>query len=103
MAQIKLFLPCAQILVEIARLGKGGRMERGRIIWLNRNKNLGFISPTGRGENVLAVLTDMAGEKTISLEKGDEVIYEATRGGLGTVAVSLRKATSSRDTSRPNA
>ena len=103
MAQIKLFLPCAQILTVIARRGKVWRMRRGRVTWLSRKKEYGFISPNGGGENVLVVLTDQADESMVYLERGDEVIYETIRGGLGTVAVSLRKATSSRDTSRPNA
>lgn len=66
-------------------------MEKGVVKWFNGSKGFGFISREG-GEDVFvhySVIEGNGGYK--SLDEGDEVEFEVTKGPKGFQAESVRK------------
>ena len=66
-------------------------MEKGVVKWFNGSKGFGFISREG-GEDVFvhySAIEDNGGYR--SLEEGDEVEFEVTKGPKGLQAESVRK------------
>ncbi len=75
-------------------------MIQGTVKWFSDESGYGFIRPDEGGENLFVRRSDVAaGEANESLEKGDEVNYEATQDGKGLQAtnVSRRRRYSWRD------
>lgn len=66
-------------------------MEKGVVKWFNGSKGFGFISREG-GEDVFvhySAIEDNGGYR--SLDEGDEVEFEVTKGPKGLQAESVRK------------
>jgi CspA family cold shock protein len=66
-------------------------VEKGVVKWFNGSKGFGFISREG-GEDVFvhySAIEDNGGYR--SLEEGDEVEFEVTKGPKGLQAESVRK------------
>jgi cold shock protein len=66
-------------------------VEKGVVKWFNGSKGFGFISREG-GEDVFvhySVIEGNGGYK--SLDEGDEVEFEVTKGPKGLQAESVRK------------
>ncbi len=66
-------------------------MARGTVKWFNAEKGYGFIRPHEGGEDLFVHYTGIEGSGYRSLEEGDEVSYEPTRGRKGEQAEKVRK------------
>ncbi len=74
--------------------GKGGRkdtMAQGTVKWFSQEKGYGFITPDEGGEDIFVHYSGIAGSGFRSLEEGDRVSYEPTRGRKGEQAENVRK------------
>jgi CspA family cold shock protein len=75
-----------------AKLGRGSEgVARGTVKWFNEEKGYGFISPDEGGEDLFVHYTGIEGEGYRSLEEGERVSYEPTRGRKGEQAESVRR------------
>ncbi len=66
-------------------------MARGTVKWFNNQKGYGFISRES-GDDVFVHHTAIQGEGYKSLEEGQAVDFEVTRGPKGDQAVNVVKA-----------
>ena len=66
-------------------------MARGTVKWFNEEKGYGFISTDEGGEDVFVHYSGIEGSGFRSLEEGQRVSYEPTRGRKGEQAVSVRR------------
>jgi CspA family cold shock protein len=82
------------------RLGVGGvkeggaeaRMAQGTVKWFNDEKGYGFITPDEGGEDLFVHYSSIEGSGFRSLEEGERVSYEPTRGRKGPQAENVSKA-----------
>ena len=58
-------------------------MPQGTVKWFNSEKGYGFIQPDDGGEDLFVHYSGIAGGGCKSLEEGQKVSYEATRGNKG--------------------
>ena len=58
-------------------------MARGTVKWFSAEKGYGFITPDEGGEDLFVHYSGIAGGGFKSLEEGQKVSYEATRGNKG--------------------
>ena len=58
-------------------------MPQGTVKWFNGEKGYGFITPDGGGEDLFVHYSGISGSGFRSLEEGQRVSYEATRGKKG--------------------
>jgi cold shock protein len=70
-------------------------MPQGTVKWFNEEKGFGFIEPDDGSEDVFVHHTGIAGQGYKSLEEGEKVTYELTRGRKGMQAESVSKASRS--------
>ena len=66
-------------------------MPQGTVKWFDDEKGFGFISPEAGGEDVFVHHTGIAGSGFKSLDEGQKVTYEVTRGRKGLQAVNVSK------------
>jgi len=71
--------------------GDEGLMARGTVKWFSEEKGYGFVSPEEGGEDLFVHYTAVEGEGYRSLEEGERVSYEPTRGMKGEQAVDVRR------------
>jgi CspA family cold shock protein len=67
-------------------------MPQGTVKWFNSEKGYGFIEPDDGSEDVFVHYTGIAGSGFRSLEEGEKVTYEVTRGTKGMQAQNVSKA-----------
>ena len=65
-------------------------METGTVKWFNASKGFGFIAREG-GEDVFVHFKEIVGEGYKSLNEGDKVSFEVTRGPKGLQATKVTK------------
>ena len=58
-------------------------MPQGKVKWFNGEKGYGFIVPDDGGDDLFVHFSGIAGSGFKSLEEGQKVSYEATRGNKG--------------------
>jgi cold shock protein len=66
-------------------------MPQGTVKWFDAEKGFGFISPDDGSEDVFVHHTGIAGRGFKSLEEGEKVSYEVTRGRKGPQAANVSK------------
>ena len=71
-------------------------MPQGTVKWFNDEKGYGFITPDDGSEDLFVHHTGIAGSGFKSLEEGEKVSYEVTRGKKGMQAVSVSKGSTGR-------
>jgi cold shock protein len=67
-------------------------MPHGTVKWFNDEKGYGFITPDDGGEDLFVRHSGIAGSGFKSLEEGQKVSYEATRGQKGMQAQNVTPA-----------
>ncbi len=65
--------------------------QKGTVKWFNQDKGYGFITPDGGSHDVFVHFTGIVGEGFKSLEEGDRVSFEATRGKKGMQAENVSR------------
>jgi len=65
-------------------------MEKGVVKWFDNSKGYGFISRSS-GKDVFVHHSAIQGEGYKSLEEGQEVQFEVTRGQKGDQAINVMK------------
>jgi len=66
-------------------------MPQGTVKWFNDEKGYGFITPDGGGDDLFVHHSGIVGSGFKSLEEGEKVSYEATRGKKGMQAENVSK------------
>jgi CspA family cold shock protein len=66
-------------------------MPEGTVKWFNDEKGYGFISPDEGGEDLFVHHSGIAGEGFKTLDEGEKVTYEATRGRKGMQAENVSR------------
>lgn len=65
-------------------------MAKGKVKWFNNQKGYGFITPES-GSDVFVHHTAIQGEGYKTLEEGQDVEFEITKGPKGNQAVNVVK------------
>lgn len=65
-------------------------MAKGKVKWFNNQKGYGFITPEN-GSDVFVHHTAIQGDGYKTLEEGQEVEFEITKGPKGNQAVNVVK------------
>ena len=66
-------------------------MARGTVKWFSAEKGYGFIAPDEDGEDLFVHYSAIEGSGFRSLEEGERVSYEPTRGRKGEQAANARR------------
>jgi CspA family cold shock protein len=66
-------------------------MPQGTVKWFHEEKGYGFIEPDDGSEDLFVHYTGIVGSGFRSLEEGDKVTYEETRGRRGMQAENVSK------------
>lgn len=66
-------------------------MQKGHVKWFNNSKGFGFIARENGGEDVFVHHTAIQGEGYKSLDEGQAVQFEVTRGPKGDQATNVVK------------
>jgi CspA family cold shock protein len=66
-------------------------MPQGTVKWFNQEKGYGFIIPDEENEDLFVHYTGIVGEGFTSLEEGDRISFEVTRGKKGLQAENVSK------------
>ena len=63
----------------------------GTVKWFSNQKGYGFITPAGGGKDVFVHHSAIQGEGYKSLEEGENVTFEVTKGPKGEQAANVER------------
>lgn len=66
-------------------------MAQGTVKWFNNEKGFGFIAPENGGNDVFVHHTAIQGTGYKSLNEGDRVQFDVTKGPKGDQAANVQK------------
>ncbi len=66
-------------------------MAKGTVKWFNNSKGYGFIQPESGSNDVFVHHTAITGDGYKTLEEGQQVEFEVTKGPKGDQAVNVQK------------
>jgi CspA family cold shock protein len=89
-AHFWLYYPCPPV-ADLYHIERICSMETGTVKWFNGAKGFGFIQRT-TGEDVFVHFKEIVGEGYKTLNEGDKVNFEVTRGPKGLQATKVTKA-----------
>jgi CspA family cold shock protein len=75
---------------KIKRWGVNRKMTRGKVKWFNDAKGFGFLEQEN-GDDVFCHFSAITGDGFKSLQEGDAVEFEVTKGPKGLQAANVRK------------
>ena len=64
-------------------------MEKGTVKWFNSEKGFGFITNEGTGEDIFVHFTGIMTDGFKTLQEGQSVTYDVTKGARGDQAVNV--------------
>lgn len=64
-------------------------MNKGTVKWFNKEKGFGFITNESNGEELFVHFSGIAAEGFKSLEEGQKVQFDITRGNRGMQATNV--------------
>jgi CspA family cold shock protein len=67
-------------------------VPEGTVKWFNEEKGYGFITPDGGNEDIFVHYSGIVGEGFRSLEEGERVSFEVTRGKKGMQAENVSRS-----------
>ncbi len=73
----------------LKRIFEGTPMTKGQVKWFNEKKGYGFITAED-GKDVFVHYSGIQGERFRSLNEGDKVEFEVSKGSKGPQAVNVR-------------
>jgi cold shock protein len=66
-------------------------MAKGVVKWFSNQKGYGFITPEGSAKDVFVHFSAMTGDGYKTLNEGEAVEFEVTKGPKGEQAANVRK------------
>ncbi len=67
-------------------------MNKGTVKWFNSEKGFGFITNDGTGEDIFVHFTGIMTDGFKTLQEGQKVTYDVTKGARGDQAVNVSVA-----------
>ena len=67
-------------------------MNKGTVKWFNAEKGFGFITNEATNEDIFVHFSGIASEGFKTLEEGQKVTYDTTKGNRGDQAVNVCRA-----------
>lgn len=67
-------------------------MNKGTVKWFNAEKGFGFITNSANNEDLFVHFSGIASEGFKTLEEGQQVTFDITKGAKGYQATNVRKA-----------